>query len=145
MPKSVKNFSVLYLAGLILSIVAEWLFFDSLLASFINDPDLVLEEETVSTLQIALIVTLFLAYAISIVLWACVTSLRSRIAKWALVLLALLMVAGVLIEFWDYSALERALYLSSTVLQCGAVLFLFRKDARYWLAGRETVDVGVFE
>ncbi len=145
-PRSIIRFEQLYLASILVSLPSTLLSFDQTRAELAGDPG-------ASQLGLGggfLVATIVVSLALTLLLWFLIARRASVVAKWilvALTALGLFMMVGIVANPAPFMSLPGALTLLGTALGVVAVAFLFRRDARAWLAnkGRDPVEPGVFE
>lgn len=135
-PQSIVNFERIYILSIILSIVAAFVGWDTMMANPAVQrfgPNFVWITEAVS-----LIIMLLLLYFIA--------RRASVVAKWIFVILFLLGLIGFLMQLGTLfqTGILGIIQIVQIVLQAIAVYLLFRPDARAWFAdgrgGEETVE-----
>ena len=138
MPVSIKRFSQLYLASIVISAINS-------LITFGHQRDLLARNPQTAGLGDGfLVASVVFGAVVAVLLWYFVVYRASTVAKWIIVLLTVL---GL---FWAPSSLrvaERmgpfalAVFVVVLVLQVVSVAFLFAPDARAWLGRRHADDL----
>ena len=137
-PNSISWFERLSLLSLALIVPHDYLTWDELIAGTSDialDPILVI----LITQGITLAVSLFLIFMVSLG--------RSRTFKWIWTVLAALGLVITIAELpSDFAAepIVAAIFALQSVLTVLAAGFLFRPDAKAWLAGRDPIDLEAF-
>ena len=78
-------------------------------------------------------------FFIILLLWFCVSRLRSRVARWIMTIFVLLFSLGVLLKgaaLFDYGVVNAAFSIGNAVLSLLAVMCLFTSEARTWFFRR---------
>lgn len=140
-PASIVMFDRLFLGSLAVSAAGVVLSWDEMTAQLANEPGVA--EIGLGSGFIAGAVAV--GFAISLLLWFLVSHKASNVAKWILVVLAvlsLISLPSMLGGPWDLTAI---LGLASYVLEIAALGFLFREDAKAWLSGQHQGDPATFD
>lgn len=141
-PQSIVNFERLYLGALALGIVNTILSWNDTMAQVKQQPN-----AEILGPDFVYIVT-GLSILIPLILWYFIARKASVVAKWILVVLFLLGLAGtfMMISGGTYpKGLSGILGGVTTLLQAGAIWMLFKPDAKAWFAdGRGGLDPDVF-
>ena len=132
-PQSISTFQRLYLAGIAVSIVGFILDFNKM-------ANATLSGEPVN--PTILIVGFGISIAIYLLLWFLVARKASNIARWVIVVVFILGLAGLPAALGPPFGLTKALALLLTALHLAAIVFLFRKDASDWLAHKGSSSAG---
>ena len=140
-PHAIVMFERLFLASLVLGALGVLLSYGKLTELAANDPGM-----RQLGLGTGFLVGIMVAsYAIYLLLWYLIAHRASNAAKWILVVFTVL---GVLFALpglsgtWDSSfAISLVVY----ALEVLAVVYLFRPDAKEWLAGKVQADPATFD
>lgn len=141
-PVSIVRFSQAMLASIALSVVQMALNFDNQREILARNP------QTAGLGDGFVIATLGFGFAIFLLLWFFIARRASNIAKWVLVVLTvigLFWLPGTLRDALAASPFSLGLVVAVLVLQLFALGFLFRPDARDWLAGKAPADPDTFD
>jgi len=140
-PKSIVMFERLFLASLVLGALGVLLSYQKLTDLAANDPGM----RQLGVGSGFLVGVVIASYAVYLLLWYLIARGASNVAKWILVVFTVL---GVLFALpglagaWDStSALSLVVY----ALEILAVVYLFRPDAKEWLAGKGQADPATFD
>ena len=139
-PQSIQMFDRLYLGALALGVLNSAFFFEDMMAMLEADPA-VAEAGFGAGFFIA---TMAMGIAISLLLWFFTSPKRSVIAKWILVVLTAIGIVQVPFSLQDLPTPQIVTTLIITAMQLGAVIFLFRSDAKAWF-DKDAVDTETFE
>lgn len=127
-PESIRRFDLFYLASLALSVVDFVLGRDAVVAQMEAQ-----SKAAKLSLGGGFVTGLFVFWiALMLLLWFLASHKRSNIAKWIIVLLAVVSLLGVPGLVTGAFTAARIVSLLSFVLSWIAVYFLFRADARAW-------------
>lgn len=139
-PPSILRFERLYLAAFGLNLIGWFLAWPQMAATLARNP---------ATARATWVLPLGLALSalVTLVLWRAVARGGSNVARWAVVVLAVLAVARLLLNVPALLAgqlnVEAAvLAVVATLLQAGAAATLFADDARAWFTRGDEEDVG---
>ncbi|MBI1404028.1 MAG: hypothetical protein GC147_12550 [Porphyrobacter sp.] len=125
-------FERLYCASLALSAINTALGYDATMAQLKADP-------AIAAMGMAnagfFLGTLALVYAVALLLWFLTARRASNIARWILTLLTALGALSVALSSGKVASAQSLATLLGTALQIGAIVCLFRRDARAWFAG----------
>ena len=141
-PASIVNFERLYLGALVVGLINTVLTFEATLAEVRAQPGAETMGSTIFYISLAI------GFLIPVLLWYFVARRASVVAKWIVVVLFLVGIAGFLIGISQPTApngIALILGIVSMLMQAGAVWMLFRPDAKAWFAdGRGGPDPEVF-
>lgn len=142
-PNSIVMFDRFYLASLVLGAVNFFVGYDSTIAQLEADP-------ASAELGMAgggfLWGTFAFGMAISLLLWFLISRKANNIARWILVVLAVIGVIGLPFSLGQLPMLQLVGSLVITAINLLAVYFLFRPDAKPWFEhGPKGMDPDVFE
>lgn len=142
-PRSIVLFDWLYLGSLLGSLLAVPRAYSKATQSRTSDAALAQMGTSFGTV---LITVMAVAFGISLLLWFLVSRRASNGAKWILVVLTAIGAIGLIPSIRQPTAdpTQSAIAIIMTALQVIAVVFLFRRDARDWFAGKRAVDPDVF-
>jgi hypothetical protein len=143
-PESIRRFDMFYLGSIALSVVGDFISYDAMVGQ--------MEARTAAAgMQLgsgAVIATMAVGIAISLLLWFLVSRKASALAKWIIVLIfavGLLSAVGA----WAPGLFSGAWTLPKTIsalmllLEAAAVYFLFRPDTKAWFGGPERDEPGL--
>jgi uncharacterized membrane protein len=132
-PQSITTFERLYLAGIAVSIVGFVLDFNKLAGATVSG----------TPVNPAIVIAGFgISIAIYLLLWFLVAKKASNIARWVVVVVFILGLAGLPVALSPPFGLTKVLSLLLTALHFAAIVFLFRKDASDWLAQKGNSSTG---
>ncbi len=142
-PKSIILFERLYLASLVIMAINFFWSFDTMVAQIQRDPAM----GPLGWGGGAMIAIFAASMAISLLLWFFVARRGSAIAKWILVIFAVIGVWSLSNTFTEISSAQLIAPLLVTVLQIAATILLFRADAKPWFAGnvQDEADPAAFD
>ncbi len=132
-PKSITLFERFYLASLVIMVINFFWSFDTMVAQIQRDPAM----GPLGWGAGAVIAIFAVSLAISLLLWFFAARRRSVIAKWILVIFAMIGVWSLSSTFAAISSAQLIAPLLVTVLQIAATILLFRADAKPWFAGNK--------
>ena len=138
-PQSIVNFERLYLGALLLGVINLALAWNQTVAS-------IEAQANASAGPTLMALAIVFGVVIPLLLWYFVARKASVVAKWILVGLFVLGLAGVAVSLSQGTypkGLGGILSAVSTLMQAAAIYFLFRPDAKAWFAdGRGGPDSG---
>lgn len=130
-PKSIILFERFYLASLVIMAINFFWSFDMMVAQIQRDPAM----DRLGS-GAGVMITIFAAsMAISLLLWFFAARRGSAIAKWILVIFAVIGVWSLSSTFTAISSAQLMAPFLVTALQIAATIMLFRADAKPWFAG----------
>ncbi|MFM5931074.1 MAG: hypothetical protein ACKOPQ_09220 [Novosphingobium sp.] len=133
-PSSIVSFDRLYLVATALGLVNSFMSMDQLQARISAFPALRAMQAGSGVVYLAIV----LSVAIPLLLWFLVAYKRSVLAKWILVgftALAILNLPATLTQIGSGGGLGMLTNVAVDLLRVAALSFLFRADAKAWLAG----------
>ncbi len=136
-PKSIILFERLYLASLVIMVINFFWSFDGMVAQIQRDPAM----GQLGWGASAMMAIFAASMAISLLLWFFAAHRRSVIAKWILVIFAVIGVFSLSRTFAALSGPHLIAPLLVTALQVAATVLLFRADAKPWFAGNGPDEV----
>lgn len=142
-PASIIMFDRLYLASLVLGTISFFVGYDTTMAQLEADPGS-------ADLGIAgagfLWGTFAFGMAISLLLWFLISRKANNVARWILVVLAVIGLIGLPFSLGELPPLQIVGSLVITAVNLLAVYFLFRPDAKAWFEhGPKGMDPNIFE
>lgn len=142
-PNSVILFERLYLASLAIMAINFFLSYDGIVAQIQRDPAM----ERLGWGAGMAISIYAVSLAVSLLLWFFAAHRRSVIAKWILVIFAVIGVLSLSGTFSTISGTQLIAPLLVTALQVAATILLFRADAKSWFAGngQDEADPAAFD
>ena len=134
-PASMKMFDLLYLGSIAVGLIGLALSWDGLVAQMIAEFDAQGLESDEATASATLIGGFAFATAINLVLWFLLSVLRIAFVKWVLILFLLWGIFSIIVGLTQAElGLQQVSGLVSTLMSCAAIYYLFRPDAKEWLA-----------
>ena len=140
-PQSIIMFERLFLASLVVSAVSAAIVYDELVNLFANDPGM--EQLGLGAGFVTALVGA--SFAIYLLLWYLIARKASNLAKWILVVFVAIGAATALRALAGPWTLSVALNFAVYALEVAALAFLFRDDAKAWLAGERPADPSTFD
>ena len=140
-PKSIVMFERLFLASLVLGLL-------NFLLSYQDAAALVANDTGAQKLGLGggfLIGITAVSTVVYLLLWFLVARMASNIAKWVLVVFVGLGVLAALPALAGAWSVALALSLVVYALEVLALVYLFRPDAKAWLAGKDRADPATFD
>lgn len=142
-PHSIIMFDRFYLGSLVLGLVNFFITYEDTMAQLEADP---------ASAQLGLAGPGFLwgtiafSMAISLLLWFLISRKANNVARWILVVLAVIGVLGLPFSLGELPLMQLIATLVVTAVNLLAVYFLFRPDAKAWFEhGPKGMDPNVFE
>lgn len=141
-PNSIILFERLYLASLVIMAINFFWSFDAMVAQIQRDPAM----GRLGWGTGAMIAIFAVSLALSLLLWFFAAHRRSVVAKWILVIFAVIGIWSLVNTFTANSGAGLIAPLLVTLLQVAATVLLFRPDANAWFAGNgpDEVDPAAF-
>ncbi len=137
-PQSIRMFDYLFLGSLALSVLNFLLSVGDAEAQFAADP-------AAAQFGPGLLIGAFaVSMAISLLLWFLISRKASNIAKWILIVFTVIGLLMLPASIGALPPVALVLTLAITALQLAALFYLFKPDAKAYLAG-ETNDPETFE
>jgi hypothetical protein len=133
-PESIRKFTLFYLGSLAVSLVATLINYDQVV-------DSVARETAAAGVELgagAVVGSMALGAAITLLLWYLAARKGFAIAKWIIVGFFLLSLYGAVGVFAGGISASDALGLVSLALQAAAIYFLFQPDAKAWFSSERT-------
>jgi asparagine N-glycosylation enzyme membrane subunit Stt3 len=142
-PHSITMFDRFYLGSLALGTVNFFIGYDTTMAQLNADPG---SAELGMAGPGFLWGTFAIGMAISLLLWFLISRKANNVARWILVVLAVIGVIGLPFSLTQLPPLQLVASLVVTAINLLAVYFLFRPDAKAWFEhGPKGMDPDVFE
>lgn len=136
-PKSIILFERLYLASLVIMTINFFWSFDGMVAQIQRDPAM----GSLGWGEGAMIAIFAVSLTISLLLWFFAAHRKSVIAKWILVIFAMIGLVSLFGTFGSVSAVQLIAPVLVTALQTAATILLFRADAKAWFAENDLDEV----
>lgn len=129
-PKSIRNFDLLYLGGIALSVVTFLLTYDDTVAEI---------ERQAAASGYAMggggaLVGFLLGTAVSLAIWFLISRLQIEVVKWVLVVFFLFGLIGLPVVIAHALTLSGMLNIAIFIVQALAIWMLFQPDAKAWFA-----------
>lgn len=140
-PPSILMFERLFLASLVLSVLAFVVGYDAMNEQLANEPGMAELGLGSGFLTGAVVVSL----AIYLLLWFLIARKASTVAKWILVVLLALSLISIPAIFAATLDLIAILNIAVYALELAAAVYLFRADAVAWFRGEWNTDPTTFE
>ncbi len=140
-PPSIMMFERLFLASLALSLLGFVLNYGQISDVATSDPGM-------AQLGLGmgfLIGVMVASYALYVLFWFLIARRASNVAKWILVVFTVLGVLSMLPTLTGSLDATALLSLAVYALEIAAVVYLFRPDAKDWLAGKGQADPTTFD
>ena len=137
-PQSIKMFDYLFLGSLALGILNFLLSWGDMEAQMAADP-------ATAQMGTGFLIGIFaFSMLVSLLLWYLISSRGSKIAKWILIIFTVIGLLMLPASLGTLAPLAMVLTLVITAMQLAALFFLFKPDAKAYLAG-ERSDPDAFD
>ena len=142
-PNSIILFERLYLASLVIMTINFFFSFGAMVTLIQRDPAM----GPLGWGGGVMIAIFAVSLTISLLLWFFAAHRRSVIAKWILVIFAVIGLVSLFRTFGSTGGVQLIASVLVTALQTAATILLFRADAKAWFAGNtpDEVDTAAFE